>query len=59
MNLLQVATTETEVAEMASRIHIVATLMPRPMTHDATNSDDRLGAPLVLLLEKLQVLFRH
>ena len=38
MNLLQVATTDTDVAEMASRIHIVATDIPRPMTHDATNS---------------------
>ena len=30
MNLLQVATTDTDVAEMASRIHIVATDIPSP-----------------------------
>mmetsp|Transcript_13248 Transcript_13248/g.56001 ORF Transcript_13248/g.56001 Transcript_13248/m.56001 type:complete len:213 (+) Transcript_13248:266-904(+) len=37
MNLLHVATTETDVADSASRIHIVATDIPRPMTQDATS----------------------
>ena len=37
MNLLHVATTETEVADSASRIHIVATDIPRPMMQDATS----------------------
>mmetsp|Transcript_7195 Transcript_7195/g.17878 ORF Transcript_7195/g.17878 Transcript_7195/m.17878 type:complete len:205 (-) Transcript_7195:466-1080(-) len=39
MNLLHVATTDTDVALIASRIHMVATDIPRPITHDATSSD--------------------
>ena len=38
MNLLHVATTDTDVALIASLIHIVATNIPRPMIQDATNS---------------------
>jgi len=43
MNLLHVATTLTEVALIASRIHIVATDMPRPMMQLATSSVIVLG----------------
>jgi len=38
-NLLHVATTETDVAESVSRIHIVEKLIPRPMKHEATNTN--------------------
>ena len=41
-NLLQVATTETEVAESVSRIHIVEKLIPNPMKHVAAKTYNAL-----------------
>ena len=37
-NLLHVATTDTDVADSVSLIHIVEKLMPRPITHDDTSN---------------------
>ena len=47
MNLLHVATTETEVAESVSRIHIVEKLIPSPMKHVAVKTPSAFDVNVV------------